>query len=168
MRMIALRVLFAGLLTMALGACSPSAVPSVTSGEIPVASTAATIGADPIVAFREQRDVICRDGSGDIAAINARMEGASAEDQVTAFGQIVDRLGQAQNALDGLVVPGAMAEFVAADNERRAERIRLVEELAAAVAADDEASVTAIDRELTDLNIATEAAEDAKRLIHCP
>ena len=167
MRTIALHV-FACLLTMAIGACSSSAVPSVTSGGGSATIAGATIRVDPVAAYREQRDVICRAGSDDISAINATMEGASAEDHVTAFGQIVDRIRQTQDALDDLVVPGAVAAFAAADNERRAERIRLVEELASAVAAGDQASVAAIDRELTDLNMATEAAEDANRLIHCP
>lgn len=83
---------------------------------------------------------------------------------------MVARIEAAQGDLDHVTVPGAVAAFVIADADRRAERIELMNQLADAVEANgsDGADAVEIDRVLNELNVRTEAEEDAMGLAHCP
>lgn len=82
--------------------------------------------------------------------------------------QVAELILRAQDQLDELAVPAELAEFVAADNEYRADRIRLVNDLADALERNDPDAAEAIDQELTTNNINTEAQEVANRLVECP
>ena len=75
---------------------------------------------------------------------------------------------RAQDQLDELAVPAELAELVPRDNEYRADRIRLVNDLADALERNDPDAAEAIDQELTTNNINTEAQEVANRLVECP
>ncbi|HYI66203.1 MAG TPA: hypothetical protein VEW95_04705 [Candidatus Limnocylindrales bacterium] len=123
-----------------------------------------------MAAFRLARDSICIAGSDDIAALNAMIEGSAPVDQAAILRQVVDRIEVAQHQLDELPVPAEIATFVGEDATRRADRIELMTRLADAVEAGGftSADADAVDAELNELNILTEAEEDANRLAHCP
>jgi len=148
-------------LALAVAACAGSS-PSPTTP-----APATPFASDPTLSeFMGRRDAICQVGSDDIAAINATMDAMSPEDLAVAFRQIAARIRAAQVDLDALVVPSGLSDFVAADNGRRAQRIDLVEQMAAAVV-DDPQAMESLDEALYDLNVAAERAEDALRLKHC-
>jgi hypothetical protein len=117
--------------------------------------------------FIAQRNAICVAGSGDISDMNDTMDPMSPPELADAFHRIAARIRSAQAELDRLAVPPELADFVTADNARRARRIELVEQLAVAVVEDPDA-VEAIDAELTAVNVQTERAEDASGTYHCP
>lgn len=122
-------------------------------------------------AFRSGRNQICVEGSNQVAAINGAIidvQGATPADIAEGLRLVAEEIQGAQLLLDALDVPDSLAEFVTADNARRAERLRLVYELADAFEAEDFEQVDAVDQELTIVNIKTEAAEDANGLRHCP
>ena len=152
-----MRILLAVMAMALVGCASNSAGPSAS-----VAPTAASR-----TEFARERDAICIAGSDDIAVINATMDTMSQQDLPAAFRQIADRIRAAQADLDAIAVPAELADFVAADSARRAQRIELVTQLAVA-SIDDPAAMDSIDTELTALNIETESEEDAHGLRHCP
>lgn len=123
---------------------------------------------DEVAIFRAMRNEICIPGSANVAAINATMEDGPAGATAAGLRQVAELILGAQQQLDELSVPPALAEFVAADNEYRADRVRLVNELADAMERNDMDAADAVDRELTTTNINTEAAEVANRLAECP
>lgn len=129
-----------------------------------------SVQVDVEAAFRIGRNQICVDRSNENAAINETMdvEGATPADIAEGLRLVAEVIQAAQSLLDHLEVPESLAEFVAADNARRAERLRLVYELADAADAEDFEQFEAVDQELTLVNIETEAAEDANGLRHCP
>lgn len=129
-----------------------------------------TPSAASVESFRRERNAICQPGSADIAAINATIdrEGATPSEAAAGLRQVADRIEQAQDELDELDVPPTLADFVAADNDRRTARVQFVHDLAAAIEAGDDAGFAEIDQDLTSLNIETEYAEDTHRLSHCP
>ncbi|MCV0402613.1 MAG: hypothetical protein K5924_02765 [Chloroflexi bacterium] len=123
---------------------------------------------DEVSIFRALRNEICTAGSADVAAVNATMETGPVDATPAGLRQVAELILRAQAQLDQLAVPAALAEFVAADNAYRADRIRLVNELADALERNDVDAADAIDRELTTNNIDTEAEEVARRLVECP
>jgi len=159
------------MLLLAGGASACATAPVTVSPS--TATTAASATASPggsaeLEQFRAARDVICKTGSDAIAAINATIEGASPADQAAALRRVSARIKAAQAELDTLIIPAALAAFVAADTARRTERLRLVEELAQAIEVGDDDTATSVDAELNELNITTEAEEDGRGLLHCP
>jgi hypothetical protein len=123
---------------------------------------------DEVSVFRRERDEICVAGTDDVAAINKTMEGATMAELGAAMRQIAERTIQTQRDLAELSVPAALETFVREDAERRAARLQLTNELAEQLELGDLAEVQRLDEELTEVNIATEAAEDANGLEHCP
>ena len=123
---------------------------------------------DEVSTFRALRNEICTAGSADVAAVNATMETGPVDATPAGLRQVAELILRAQEQLDELAVPAELAAFVAADNEYRADRVRLVNELVDALERNEVEAADAIDRELTTNNINTEAEEVARRLVECP
>ena len=148
---------------------SQSAGPTTAERSEP--SAAASEGSETLPLTQDEfiarRDEICSTGSNDIPTINHVLDGLSGRDLANGFTRIAQRIRQAQMDLDELEGPEELQDFVSADNDRRARRIALVEELGAA-SLDDPSAMADIDSELTSLNIETEREEDAHGSLHCP
>jgi hypothetical protein len=122
-------------------------------------------------AFRIARNEICQHGSAETAVINDTVtdaEGATPAQIAAGLRLVVRQIELAQSALDKLEVPESLAEFVLADNMLRAERLRIFNEGIALFERGDVEKAFALGEELTKLDIATEAGEDAHGLRHCP
>jgi hypothetical protein len=146
-------------------------VATIYASSRPTASAPPAPTLSPVGSFRRDRNIICEAATADVIEIIATTvdrPGATPAEIAAGVRQYVDRAEQAQRELDELDVPPTLADFVAADNARRTERIQLMHELATAIEAGDDRKAEEIDPKLTAVNIETEAAEHAHGFLECP
>lgn len=118
------------------------------------------------MAFRAQRDVICRTASKDVAAATVESMGGSLERTVAALSRMVERVAQTQQQLDRLEPPTALAPFAAEDAARRRTRVRLLRRSIRALEHGNDAD--AASAALSRLVAKGQAAEAAQGLVSCP
>jgi len=132
------------------------------------AASEGEIGADAewraLAVFKLERDAICMRHNDEVAAINAKA--AEIGDAISLRkGATVMR--RAQKRLAFVETPSHLGKFVAADRKRRIARIRLHEEIAAALDNRDFGAAGTLGSALTSTVIAAETAEDRYGLLHC-
>jgi hypothetical protein len=114
--------------------------------------------------FKLERDAICKQHNDQLAAINAKAADVG-EAATLRRGTTVMR--KAQKSLASVETPSPLAKFVAADRTRRMARIRLHEEIAAALDNRDFGAASNLGLALTSTVAAGETAEDRYGLLHC-
>jgi hypothetical protein len=114
--------------------------------------------------FKLKRDAICKKHNDEVAAINAKAKDVG---EAISLRQGATVMRRAQRVLSSVETPSPLGRFVAADRKRRAARIRLHEEIAAALDRQDFDAAGALGSTLTATVIAGEAAEDRYGLLHC-
>jgi hypothetical protein len=114
--------------------------------------------------FKLGRDAICKKHNDEVAAINAKAEAVG---EAISLRQGATVMRRAQRMLRSVETPSPLGRFVAADRKRRTARIRLHEDIAAALDRQDFGAASALGSTLTSTVIAGEAAEDRYGLLHC-
>jgi hypothetical protein len=130
-----------------------------SEGEIDAAA-----GWRALALFKLQRDAICKRHNDELAAINAK---AADVGEATTLRQGATVMRRAQKRLASVETPTPLGKFVAADRTRRTARIRLHEEIAAALDNRDFGAAGTLGSALTSTVGAGETAEDRYGLLHC-
>jgi hypothetical protein len=126
--------------------------------------TSADAGWRALALFKLERDVICKDHNDELAAINAK---AAAVGESITLREGATVMRRAQKTLRSVETPSPLGRFVAADRKRRTARIRLHEEIAAALDDRDFGAAVTLGSALTATVVAAETAEDRYGLLHC-
>lgn len=114
--------------------------------------------------FKLERDAICKQHNDQLAAINAN---AAAVGEATTLRRGATVMRKAQKSLASVETPLPLGKFVASDRTRRTARIRLHEEIAAALDNRDFGAASTLGSALTSTVVAGETAEDRYGLLHC-
>jgi hypothetical protein len=165
------RALFALVLTLAMVGfvgCVGEDEPDDTQTTDGIEAGAGPADPQDMAAYRDQRDLICKEASAQVDEITAATEGGSPKEEAAGLRQIAERIVRVQADLAELETPGGLDPFVAADARLRARRLELLEERAKALDRGDEAEARSLEEELGDLDVKSGAAEEANALEPCP
>ena len=119
-----------------------------------------------VVAFRAQRNKICRKGTKEVAAASVPKAGGSFEEIAAAARRVADLTAATQERLERLDPPRSLVKFAARDAERRRTRVRLLRQLADAITTSGDAD--ALTAKIAQSSASAQAAEAAHRLANCP
>jgi hypothetical protein len=150
-----------------LAACNThTPAPAYTPTPAPTQPRSALSEPPDVVAFRAERNTICRKASAAVAAASVPKGGGSPESTAATVGRVADLTAATQGKLARLEPPNALRTFSQIDAARRRIRVRLLRQLADAIASAGDAD--AISARLTRLSTSAQAAETKHRLANCP
>jgi hypothetical protein len=158
----------AALLTAALmlAACNTH-TPAPAYSPTPAPTGPITPRSEPadVVAFRDQRNAICRKAGQEVAAASVPA-GGSFEETAAVARRVADLTEATQERLERLDSPRSLKRFTATDAARRRSRVRLLRQLAEAILASGDAD--ALTASIAESSAAAQAAENKHRLVNCP